>query len=118
MWKLYFKLGNLADVYVAGRRDVSGSFFGFIKFSNVERPEKIEAELSNISCRGRKLTANLSRHPRLVKRNGVFKPLRPSVRQPISVGQQRDSRTFAEVARGNRNPADAPNNHIITLSCI
>ncbi|CAH1424345.1 unnamed protein product [Lactuca virosa] len=58
------------------------------------------------------------RHPRVVKRYGVFKPLRPPVRQPIHAGQQRDSRTFAEVARGNQNLVGATNNPIITLSSI
>ncbi|KAI3777981.1 hypothetical protein L2E82_06906 [Cichorium intybus] len=99
-------LGNLKDIYIAGRRDCSGSFFAFAKFADVVNLEDMESRLNKIIFRGRKLVANVAKHPR---------PLQPkSVRMQNATGSahfshppwdsrasgQRDSRSFAEVISG------------------
>ncbi|KAL4572094.1 hypothetical protein LXL04_018863 [Taraxacum kok-saghyz] len=110
------KLGNLADIYIAGRRDASGAFFALLKFDKVEKPEEIEEGLSKLICRG---TLGASR--REVPNN-----------RHSTVGRfshaPRDFRTFAEVARGMAARVDppparathtsSPASNLIDLPCI
>ncbi|KAL4576766.1 hypothetical protein LXL04_012865 [Taraxacum kok-saghyz] len=63
LWKLCAPLNRLVDVYIAGKKDTSGAFFGFVRFAKVVNPEEMEKGLSRLECRGRKMTVNLSRHP-------------------------------------------------------
>ena len=52
IWKLCSPLGKLVDVYIAGRRDASGTFFGFVRFTKLGNPEETEKGLNNVICRG------------------------------------------------------------------
>ncbi|KAL4589627.1 hypothetical protein LXL04_002535 [Taraxacum kok-saghyz] len=98
------KTGTLEDVYLAGRRNAVGSFFAFLKFSNVDDAAEVEKALNDIHIRGRKLKANRAKHPRrptMEHRNRV-----PTKRGGIQhqVGQKvyrvKDVRTFADAAKG------------------
>ncbi|KAL4574429.1 hypothetical protein LXL04_021261 [Taraxacum kok-saghyz] len=54
------KIGVLEDIYLAGRRNAAGSFFSFLKFANVNKPETFEAALNQVQLRWRKLKANIA----------------------------------------------------------
>lgn len=117
LWKLCTYLGKLTNIYIAGRKDVIGSLFAFMKFSNVERPEKIEQRLDKISCGDRKLAANLARHPCHPAPRVV--PSRPAIGAPRSFPPAtRDSCLFADVAKGRVNATLPPSPPPIMLSCI
>ncbi|KAL4580910.1 hypothetical protein LXL04_017116 [Taraxacum kok-saghyz] len=96
LWGACSRLGKLVDIYIAGRKDASGAFFAFIRYSDISDPGAVEDGLCNIICRGRKLVANCAKHPRNI-------PKLISKRQAIPVPKPfapapRDSRSFAEVA--------------------
>ncbi|KAL4591899.1 hypothetical protein LXL04_004874 [Taraxacum kok-saghyz] len=116
LWKLCDKMGRLSDIYIAGRRDASGSFFAFVKFAKVERAESIEAALNETSCRSRKLVANVARHSRNVPQREVKRPVQTERKQFRAV--PRDSRTFADVASGRSVPAPQASPPPIALSVI
>ncbi|KAL4564988.1 hypothetical protein LXL04_029068 [Taraxacum kok-saghyz] len=109
LWKLCDKIGDLTDIYIAGRRDASESFFAFVKFSNVLDVGRIEERLNEICCRGRKIVANCARHPRhALQKQSYVHPQRP---QPQTTryeqSRPRDGRSFADVISGE-NTHDSP----------
>ncbi|KAL4572015.1 hypothetical protein LXL04_018783 [Taraxacum kok-saghyz] len=102
IWRPCSRLGKLVDVYIAGRRDASGAFFAFVRFEKVENPEKLEEELNGITCRGRRLAANLAKHPR---KAGDPVPNRPAGTVPLRQvlpPANRGHRSFADVAKGKK----------------
>ncbi|KAL4584515.1 hypothetical protein LXL04_009118 [Taraxacum kok-saghyz] len=113
LWGACSRLGNLVDIYIAGRKDASGKFFAFIRYSDVSDPGAVEDGLCNIICRGRKLVANCAKHPRNI-------PKLISKRQAIPVPKPfapapRDSRSFAEVAGGKAASVEEKK---VQLECI
>ncbi|KAL4581773.1 hypothetical protein LXL04_006301 [Taraxacum kok-saghyz] len=115
IWRPCSRLGRLVDVYIAGRRDANGVFFAFVRFERVANHDKLEEELNNLACRGRKLTANLAKHPRkpaaqMPSRSAVVAPLArgfpPAARGPCS---------FADVAKGKSASVSAAP---VVLTCI
>ncbi|KAL4592410.1 hypothetical protein LXL04_005404 [Taraxacum kok-saghyz] len=71
VWNPCAKIGDLADVYLAGRRDSSGSYFAFIKYRRVQDVEVMEQALNKIILWGKNIKANISKHPRkLLLANG------------------------------------------------
>ncbi|CAH1450467.1 unnamed protein product [Lactuca virosa] len=58
------KFGLLVDIYLAGRRDASGSFFAFVRFANVGNLEVVVDALNRIYLRGNNFLANLAKHLR------------------------------------------------------
>ncbi|KAL4581283.1 hypothetical protein LXL04_017494 [Taraxacum kok-saghyz] len=121
IWKLCSTLGKVVNVYVAGRKDASGALFGFVRFANAVNPCQIEEELNRLVCRGRKIVANLSRHPRAAAatppRAPANKPHRPLP------SARKDVRSFAEVAKGKIYGASTkeggdPQQKPIYLPCI
>ncbi|KAL4559119.1 hypothetical protein LXL04_031253 [Taraxacum kok-saghyz] len=96
--KLCSPLGKVADVYFARRKDASGAFFGFVRFSNLASPEETEEKMGRLELRGRKLTVNISKHPRSTP--AIFKRP-PAPRAPCSVpAPKMDGRSFADAAKG------------------
>ncbi|KAL4579544.1 hypothetical protein LXL04_015694 [Taraxacum kok-saghyz] len=68
LWDPCAKLGDLLDVYVAGRKDKVGSFFAFVKFSKIIEQEKIDnilKGLQEIEIQGKRIKANCAKHPRV-----------------------------------------------------
>ncbi|KAL4590142.1 hypothetical protein LXL04_003063 [Taraxacum kok-saghyz] len=96
LWTLCAALGNLTDIYIASRKDVSGSFFAFIRYKNPAKSEEVVQKLNEFTCRGRKLTANLAKRKRTeIKRQPKPPAAKP---QPIGNNARRDTRSFADVA--------------------
>ncbi|KAL4561547.1 hypothetical protein LXL04_033714 [Taraxacum kok-saghyz] len=89
LWDLCGKLGNLTDIYIAGRRNFSGSFFAFIRFAEVMDPIPLSVVLT------RKIAANQAKHA---------KP-RP-VKAPIKKKENTAPNTFRAATRGTRSFAD------------
>ncbi|KAL4561065.1 hypothetical protein LXL04_033227 [Taraxacum kok-saghyz] len=94
LWPPCAKLGDLVDIYVAGRKDRAGSFFAFVKFAKISEQANIDSivkRLSEIEIRRKKLLANYAKHPR------------------------QGDRTFAEVAKGSAAVESKP---VINLDCV
>ncbi|KAI3709613.1 hypothetical protein L2E82_39379 [Cichorium intybus] len=98
LWGPCSKLGCLADIYIAGRRDASGSFFAFIRYDKVQDVESIEAGLNKVVYRGRKLVANVAKHPRPLQE--VMKRRQSTNPTKFVPPSSRDSRSFSDVLKG------------------
>ncbi|KAL4556260.1 hypothetical protein LXL04_038906 [Taraxacum kok-saghyz] len=117
IWKLCAPLGQLVDVYIAGRKDATGAFFAFVRFKGVSKPDELENGLNNLEYMGRKMTVNLSRHPRA---SGTADPGRAPIskpHRPIPVART-DGRSYAAVANGNRSDLHAATAKEIPLGTI
>ncbi|KAL4556027.1 hypothetical protein LXL04_038662 [Taraxacum kok-saghyz] len=80
LWEPCAKLGNLVDVYIAGRRNAAGVFFAFVRFKDVVDSDKIERSLNEVA---------------------KVLPRKVSVPAPNRVpSASRDSRSFADVMKG------------------
>ncbi|KAL4555407.1 hypothetical protein LXL04_038025 [Taraxacum kok-saghyz] len=105
LWKTCAKLGKLEDIFIAGRKNNSGRFFAFVKFSGVECERTMEELLSNTLCKGVKLMANVSIHPRRTNPSPAIRknppPPPPTQRMGHSASFGRGSRSFADVAKGS-----------------
>lgn len=116
LWGPCSKLGLLADIFIAGRRDASGSFFAFIRYAKVQDAGSIERGLNKVVCRGRTLVANLAKHPRstpkVTDKNPNVSSFKPAPWKSM------DSRSFSDVLMGKsvRQPSLHPMD--ITLSSI
>ena len=64
IWRPCARLGNLVDVYISRRRDSGGLFFAFVRYTNVGCNEEMVNALNDVSIGGRKISANVSMHPR------------------------------------------------------
>ena len=114
-------MGKLVDIYLGGRRDASGSFFAYVRFETSSEPASIELGLNEIIIRGKKLVANLAKHTR--KAQGVAARVAPWIPQhaasgPRRGGETRDSRSFADVAKGKVEAAPIGRNAPLVISCI
>ncbi|KAL4578777.1 hypothetical protein LXL04_014908 [Taraxacum kok-saghyz] len=103
-----YALGNLVDIYIAGRRDAVGFFFAFIRYEKPPNPEIIVKGLAEIVCRGRKLNANIAKR----NRQAAKKQGRPQVaaQRPVINTTRRyanGGRTFADVTSG-KTPTPPP----------
>ncbi|KAL4587664.1 hypothetical protein LXL04_000536 [Taraxacum kok-saghyz] len=98
------QVGNLVDIYLAGRRNNAGSFFAFFKFSNVDNENAVETALNEVVIRGRKIHANRAKHPRRSFRDkpntGHATKTRESIQAVRQVYKVKDHRTFAEATKG------------------
>ncbi|KAL4584666.1 hypothetical protein LXL04_009272 [Taraxacum kok-saghyz] len=103
VWKACAKLGDLADVYIAGRRDSGGSFFAFIKFRNVQDVADMEDALNKVILWGKNIKANISKHPRKPPLANC-RAAPPRTNNPAPAPQfeyrPRDARSFADVMKG------------------
>ncbi|KAL4581007.1 hypothetical protein LXL04_017213 [Taraxacum kok-saghyz] len=119
LWKPCAKLGNLSDIYIAGRRNVAGSFFAFVKYANMEGQESIDAVvkgLNEISCRGRALQANCAKNPRPAAKPAQQTPFRPPSHAPrVFHPAIRGAKSFADIAKGG---AAAAIHDTIKLDCV
>ncbi|KAL4566860.1 hypothetical protein LXL04_030986 [Taraxacum kok-saghyz] len=107
LWEPCSKLGKLVDVYIAGRRNVAGMFFDFIRFKDVVNSVEVERGLNEVSCRGRKLSANCAKHPRIVSKAMPRKVQMPAPNRVPPAAK--DSRTFVDVMKGKevqKNPTE------------
>ncbi|CAH1439758.1 unnamed protein product [Lactuca virosa] len=102
LWKPCSKVGALVDIYIADRRDASGTFFAFVGFKNVLHPKGIEKELNEITCRGRKVAANCAKHPKAVTVDVSKRPADAAMNRFSSA--HRDARSFVEVGKGIGTP--------------
>ncbi|KAL4555549.1 hypothetical protein LXL04_038171 [Taraxacum kok-saghyz] len=113
------KIGKLEDIYLAGRRNAAGMFFAFLKFADVNKPE---TALNELKLRGRKLNANIAKHPRRPQGNSrvIWKPVNrapPCEGRPLH--SEKGLRTFADVAKGeSAKPPNCPPPPSIILSGI
>ncbi|KAL4587461.1 hypothetical protein LXL04_000332 [Taraxacum kok-saghyz] len=104
LWKACSKLGKLEDIYLARRRDATGAYFGFLRYSDVGDMEIMENDLNKIMCRGKTLKANVARKPRLTVGTHKRPTIPPPHRQapPIHRVHPRDSRSYADITRGDK----------------
>ncbi|KAL4560581.1 hypothetical protein LXL04_032734 [Taraxacum kok-saghyz] len=105
LWAPCAALGNLVDIYIAGRKDASGSFFAFVRYENPADADSIVHGLDEVSCRGRKLSANISKRGRSLPQKPQKKPATNPI--PIINLATRGNRSFAEVAGGKTQPSPA-----------
>ncbi|KAL4570731.1 hypothetical protein LXL04_026392 [Taraxacum kok-saghyz] len=105
LWAPCAAIGKLVDIYIAGRKDASGSFFAFIRYENPSNPEEVVQRLNEVNCRGRKLTANIAKRKRPTIRRQIPPPVHKP--RPIFNAARRDVRSFADVANG-KMPANPP----------
>lgn len=107
IWKSFQKYGRVADVYIGGKKDHSGSTFAFVRFENIRDEKVLEHKISRVRYGHCILRVNIARYQ---KRQGPrgFKINTSHVVPPEKSYQvvwkatkaTRDSRTFAEVTRG------------------
>ncbi|CAH1415257.1 unnamed protein product [Lactuca virosa] len=103
IWKPCAKLGDLADVYLAGRRDAGGSYFAFVKYRRVNNIIAMEAALNGVTMWGKKIRANVSKHPRKPPSSAgkVAAPYGQKNLTSHSVFRPRDNKSFADVLKGS-----------------
>ncbi|KAI3818748.1 hypothetical protein L1987_12565 [Smallanthus sonchifolius] len=58
------QFGNVVDIYVASRKDKSGSCFGFVRFSMVEDKWELERSMREINMKNLRLSVNLAKYDR------------------------------------------------------
>ncbi|KAL4563421.1 hypothetical protein LXL04_027463 [Taraxacum kok-saghyz] len=115
--------GRISDVYIPGRKDKGGSYFGFVKFEGVKNAHDMEKELQGIRCGHCILKVNISRHgkqdqirtSRVVEREKVTHTVILQRRQyhqkPRRLNQV--GRTYAEAAGARRrDPPPPPSSNI------
>ncbi|KAL4569955.1 hypothetical protein LXL04_025604 [Taraxacum kok-saghyz] len=116
LWRLCQNLGNLVDVYIAGKRDVSGSFFAFVRFKNIQEPYAIVKALNNTEYRGRKMAANCAKASKLTKPatdiptttgGDLRKKQGGLVYRPVQT-LARESRSYADAAMGIQPQTSTP----------
>ncbi|KAL4583320.1 hypothetical protein LXL04_007890 [Taraxacum kok-saghyz] len=105
LWAPCAALGNLVDIYIAGRKDASGSFFAFVRYQNPADADSIVYGLNDVTCSGRKLSANIAKHGRTLPQKPQKKPVTNPI--PIVNMTTRGTRSFAEVAGGKMQPSPA-----------
>lgn len=59
MWKVFIKWGRERDVYIPSKTDKFGKRFAFVRFSDVQQPKSLDAQLDTIWIGDYKLKANL-----------------------------------------------------------
>ncbi|KAI3744324.1 hypothetical protein L1987_57403 [Smallanthus sonchifolius] len=66
----YFQnYGRLVDIYVAAKKDKSGSFFGFVRFEDVDNKWELEKAMTEIHIDNARLSVNLAKFDRDGKPN-------------------------------------------------
>ncbi|KAD4385870.1 hypothetical protein E3N88_26039 [Mikania micrantha] len=121
---LFSSFGEIADVYVAGRKDKSGCYFGFVRFINVRDKNQLEMELKDLKIMNAVLSINLAKydlfgnqveqHVRIKKLpQQNEKPWNHYQQQPDNRNIQHGHRPFLDALLRNTN--NAPNDIVINL---
>ncbi|GKC30767.1 RNA-directed DNA polymerase, eukaryota [Tanacetum coccineum] len=65
IWKAFAKQGRVCDVYLAKKKTINGSDFGFARFLNVSNPKSFEKILNSTTTLGHhRLKVNIARYQR------------------------------------------------------
>ncbi|GKB72076.1 RNA-directed DNA polymerase, eukaryota, partial [Tanacetum coccineum] len=81
LWNICGKVGTLADVYIAKRKNKLGQMFGFCRYIKVSNSEDLINSLSNIWIGKLRLHANVARFDRKVEVKNIS--LRAKTNPPI-----------------------------------
>ncbi|CAH1427404.1 unnamed protein product [Lactuca virosa] len=105
LWSLFSDYGQVANVYMGGKRDSKKMNFAFVRFKGVKDEKEMEIKLQGTMLKERPLVINLSRHPRKSPILQQTRPNRNIVRRapPPPQSGTRDGRSFAQVASGRGN---------------
>lgn len=103
LWTIFQRYENVWEVFIAPKRDKKGKRFGFVRFTDVKNPVKLERELDTILIGNMKMHVNF---PRFEKK----KPRETgSFRQPVRDGTKKP---------GTAVPGIKPKNHTQKLANI
>lgn len=121
--------GKVADIYIGGKRDRSGSMFAFVRFEGVKDAKILEMEMSRVRCEHCILKVNIAKYMRKsnaptatrnhVSLNGA--PAHPTHNghyfQP-TVCRPQGNKTFAEAVAGQKFTSTTTTRHVIDLKPI
>ncbi|CAH1440537.1 unnamed protein product [Lactuca virosa] len=131
--EVFKPFGRISDVYIPGRKDKGGTFFGFVKFEGVLDEVKLEKSMQRVKCGQCILKVSISKYQKQDKKkiftsNDRFgdpptypPPTHPSSRQPQNVrGASRDGRTFSEAVSaplrsGLQPPSTVALKHVLAM---
>lgn len=102
--------GRITDVYIPGRKDKGGSYFGFVKFGGVKDVTTLERSMQSVRCNHCILKVNISKYEK--KAQGRRNPLEfrrkdyvhaqppypPTSFHEAVNGMPKTGRSYAEVA--------------------
>ncbi|CAI9267059.1 unnamed protein product [Lactuca saligna] len=74
VWDIFMEFGKVIDVYIARKKDISGSNFAFIRFKGIKYIEELEMKTGNVKCRKCILKVNETRFLRSVMSTAKTSP--------------------------------------------
>ncbi|KAD3337594.1 hypothetical protein E3N88_33114 [Mikania micrantha] len=108
LWKMCMSMGNLADAFIAKKKDKGGNTFGFVRFRNVKNTAGIVEEINRVKLGGVKIFANVAKYgrnkkpvvPPVFKRRIESNPGKPFISEyPSFYG---GGRSFKDVVAGHQ----------------
>ncbi|KAI3740607.1 hypothetical protein L2E82_31075 [Cichorium intybus] len=112
--RAFQSFGKIADIYIPGRKDRSGSYFAFVKYFGIKDAEEMARTLNRVKCGSCITKVNIARYEKNVVNKVAYDrdTSRPQVKSmPTHLWKTKDGRSFAEVVGGNT----AGDRHSITL---
>ncbi|CAH1452378.1 unnamed protein product [Lactuca virosa] len=113
--------GNIIDVYIPGRKDKGGAYFGFVKFCGVKNAEELERSMQRVKCGHNILKVNISKYrkqnhsnkaPEMDRERDIPVPP-PSQNQKHNAWEiNREGRTYADVAGAQKRTSSSMNTGI------
>jgi len=67
MWKIFRRWGKVQEVFIPRRTNRAGHKFGFVRFTRINDPDRLEYQLDNIWIENTKLYVNKPRQRRNLK---------------------------------------------------
>ncbi|KAK1420793.1 hypothetical protein QVD17_22659 [Tagetes erecta] len=72
LYRKFAGYGDLHSVCIPWKRDKSGNFFGFVRYTNVDDKQAFVEKFVNITVNGAKLGVNIAKHDRMAFENPSF----------------------------------------------
>ena len=105
--RAFEEFGKIVDIYIGGKKDKSGSIFGFVRFAGVSNAKSLERSMCRVRCEHCILKVNIARYQKQV---GVsdFTSNRPVMPQrlPTPPPQTLSSHHNAHTPWANKSFAD------------
>ncbi|KAJ9567792.1 LOW QUALITY PROTEIN: hypothetical protein OSB04_003758 [Centaurea solstitialis] len=106
LWKIFFKLGYIVDVFIAKKRNLAGKRFEFARFLGVHDAAKLGADLNDVWLGGFRLRSNLARFDRCRKSHKTQKSHIQGEKAPngvMNMDNKITRRSFVDVVKGGTN---------------
>ncbi|KAD3336133.1 hypothetical protein E3N88_31652 [Mikania micrantha] len=112
LWKMCLPIGNIADAFIASKKDKGGNTFGFVRFRNVSNTERLVTEINMIKLGGTKIAANIARYGR--NKRPIAQPViegrvETKSKRPFISGNPtfyKGGRSFKEIVAGHHGPIE------------